>query len=179
MEPDYHTMTTDLLNSGMGDSGRLRFILECIAKNKPLYRTDRIFLESLSKTLELKIQKLENKTQKTSKQKKITKTSRKNTTTTAKKESKTEKVATTTTTAKKESKTKKVAEETVTEPKTTKKIIDDVDTGRDDKSRTLISDEYLDKHIDQIDDKRKPRKVPPEEPVRERKKSFLGRLFSR
>ena len=40
-------MATDLLNSGMGDEGRLKFILSCIEKNKPLYKTDIRFLESM------------------------------------------------------------------------------------------------------------------------------------
>lgn len=58
MEPDYHGMAMDLLNSGMGDEGRIRFILECIAKNKPLYKTDMMFLESLYNQLEHKIKTL-------------------------------------------------------------------------------------------------------------------------
>jgi len=62
MKLDYHAMAMDLLNSGMGDNGRLRFILECIAKNKPLYKTDMIFLESASSQLELKIQRLQENT---------------------------------------------------------------------------------------------------------------------
>jgi uncharacterized UBP type Zn finger protein len=48
-------MAMDLLNSGIGDEGRLKFILECIAKNKPLYKTDIIFLESMNNKLEHKI----------------------------------------------------------------------------------------------------------------------------
>lgn len=51
-------MAMDLLNSGMGDEGRLRFILECIANNKPLYKTDMMFLESLYNQLEHKIKTL-------------------------------------------------------------------------------------------------------------------------
>lgn len=58
MELDYHGMAMDLLNSGMGDEGRLRFILECIAKNKPLYKTDMMFLESMNNKLEYKIKTL-------------------------------------------------------------------------------------------------------------------------
>jgi len=58
LEPDYHGMAMDLLNSGMGDEGRLRFILECIAKNKPLYKTDMLFLESMNNKLEHKIKTL-------------------------------------------------------------------------------------------------------------------------
>ena len=69
MNPDYKTMATDLLNSGMGDEGRLRFILECIEKNKPLYNTDRMFLESKTKQLEDKIQMLQNNTFRTEKPK--------------------------------------------------------------------------------------------------------------
>ena len=52
-------MATDLLNSGIGDVGRLKFILECIANNKPLYKTDKIFLKYMSDVLELKIQRLQ------------------------------------------------------------------------------------------------------------------------
>ena len=51
-------MATDLLNAGMGDEGRLRFIIDCIAKNKPLYKTDMMFLESMSNQLEQKIKTL-------------------------------------------------------------------------------------------------------------------------
>ena len=58
MESDYHGIAMDLLNSGIGDDGRLRFILECIAKNKPLYKTDIIFLESMNNQLEHKIKTL-------------------------------------------------------------------------------------------------------------------------
>ncbi len=59
MAPDYHTMATDLLNSGMGDEGRLKFILECIKKEKPLYRTDMKFLESMTEKLDQKIRMLQ------------------------------------------------------------------------------------------------------------------------
>ena len=58
MNLDYNAMAMDLLKSGMGDEGRLRFILECIAKNKPLYKTDMMFLESLYNQLEHKIKTL-------------------------------------------------------------------------------------------------------------------------
>jgi len=69
MKPDYHEMAMDLLNSGIGDEGRLRFILECIAKNKPLYKTDMKFLESMTSQLELKIQRLQAKPSKAEKPK--------------------------------------------------------------------------------------------------------------
>ena len=46
MNPDYHSMAMELLNSGIGDEGRLKFILECISNNKPLYNTDIRFLEN-------------------------------------------------------------------------------------------------------------------------------------
>ena len=49
----------DLLNTGMWDQGRLRFILECIEKNKPIYKTDKAYLESIHEQLEDKIQKLQ------------------------------------------------------------------------------------------------------------------------
>ncbi|QLH06429.1 hypothetical protein [Nitrosopumilus ureiphilus] len=62
-------MATDLLNSGMGDEGRLRFILECIEKNRPLYKTDRVFLESMTEQLEHRIRRLQGNTVKTTKPK--------------------------------------------------------------------------------------------------------------
>ncbi|MCH7647808.1 MAG: hypothetical protein IIA83_04285 [Thaumarchaeota archaeon] len=55
-------MATDLLNTGMGDEGRLKFILSCIEKNKPLYKTDIRFLESMTDQLEQRIQRLQGNT---------------------------------------------------------------------------------------------------------------------
>ena len=55
-------MATDLLNTGMWDRDRLRFILECIEKNKSIYKTDRIYLESMTEQLENKINKLQGST---------------------------------------------------------------------------------------------------------------------
>lgn len=55
-------MATDLLNAGMGDEGRLKFILSCIEKNKPLYKTDIIFLESMTDQLEQRIERLKGNT---------------------------------------------------------------------------------------------------------------------
>jgi len=55
-------MATDLLNTGMGDEGRLKFILSCIEKNKPLYKTDIRFLESMTDQLEQKIERLKGNT---------------------------------------------------------------------------------------------------------------------
>ena len=55
-------MATDLLNTGMGDEGRLKFILSCIEKNKPLYKTDIIFLESMTDQLEWRIERLQGNT---------------------------------------------------------------------------------------------------------------------
>ncbi len=55
-------MATDLLNAGIGDEGRLKFILSCIEKNKPLYKTDIRFLESMTDQLEQKIDRLEGNT---------------------------------------------------------------------------------------------------------------------
>jgi len=52
-------MATDLLNAGMGDEGRLKFILSCIEKNKPLYKTDIRFLESMTERLEWRIERLQ------------------------------------------------------------------------------------------------------------------------
>ena len=62
MNPDYNKMATDLLNTGMWDQGRLRFILECVEQNKPIYKTDRIYLESMTKQLEDKLHKLKGST---------------------------------------------------------------------------------------------------------------------
>ena len=55
-------MATDLLNAGMGDEGRLKFILSCIEKNKPLYKTDIRFLESMNNQLEWRIERLKGST---------------------------------------------------------------------------------------------------------------------
>jgi len=51
-------MATDLLNAGMGDEGRLKFILSCIERNEPLYKTDIRFLESMTDQLEWRIERL-------------------------------------------------------------------------------------------------------------------------
>ena len=63
-------MAIDLLNTGMWDQGRLRFIIECIEKNKPIYKTDKAYLESINEQLEEKIQKLQGNTVKTTEPKK-------------------------------------------------------------------------------------------------------------
>ena len=55
-------MAIDLLNTGIGDEGRLKFILSCIEKNKPLYKTDIRFLESMTDHLEWRIQRLKGNT---------------------------------------------------------------------------------------------------------------------
>ena len=55
-------MATDLLNAGMGDEGRLKFILSCIEKNKSLYKTDIRFLESMTDQLEQRIERLKGNT---------------------------------------------------------------------------------------------------------------------
>lgn len=65
-------MATDLLNTGMWDQGRLRFILECVEQNKPIYKTDRMYLESMTKQLEDKIHKLKGSTVKITKPKENT-----------------------------------------------------------------------------------------------------------
>jgi len=51
-----------VLNAGMGDEGRLKFILSCIEQNKPLYKTDIRFLESMTEYLEWRIQRLKGNT---------------------------------------------------------------------------------------------------------------------
>jgi hypothetical protein len=65
LNPDYKKMAIDLLNTGMWDQGRLRFIIECIENNKPIYKTDKAYLESINEQLEDKIQKLQGSTVKT------------------------------------------------------------------------------------------------------------------
>lgn len=70
MNPDYKKIATDLLNTGMWDQGRLRFIIECIEKNKPIYKTDKEYLEAMNKQLEDKIQKLQGSAIKTTEPKK-------------------------------------------------------------------------------------------------------------
>jgi len=62
-------MATDLLNTGMWDQGRLKFILECVEQNKPIYKTDMMYLESMTKQLEDKIHKLKGSTVKITKPK--------------------------------------------------------------------------------------------------------------
>ncbi len=54
-------MATDLINAGMGDKGRLEFILECIQKNKPLYTTDERYLIQKYDTFEAKLEMLSGK----------------------------------------------------------------------------------------------------------------------
>jgi len=59
-------MATDLINAGMGDKGRLEFILECLQKDKPLYNTDSKYLREKYDTFETKLEMLSGK-KKTSK----------------------------------------------------------------------------------------------------------------
>ena len=93
----------------------MQFILQCIDKNKPLYKTDIKFLESLTKQLDLKIKKLD--------------TSQKN--------------------------------HTTKHPK------------------TLLSDEFLDKHLDKIELEKSSKIQSHTMPTREKRKSFLRRIFSK
>jgi hypothetical protein len=65
-------MATDLLNTGMWDQGRLKFILECVEQNKSIYKTDKIYLESMTQQLEDKIHKLKQSTVKITKPKENT-----------------------------------------------------------------------------------------------------------
>ena len=109
-------MVTDLIDSGIGEEGRLQFILECIDKNKPLYKTDIKFLESLTKQLDLKIKYL--------------------------------------------SSNKKT-----------------------NHPKTLLSDEFLDEHLDKMELK-KSTKIQQQShnnniPTKKKKKSFLRRIFSK
>jgi len=46
----------------IGRNGRLKFILSCIEKNKPLYKTDIRFLESMTDRLEWRIERLKGNT---------------------------------------------------------------------------------------------------------------------
>ena len=62
-------MATDLLNTGMGDEGRLKFILSCIEQNKPLYKTDIRFLESMTDQLEQRVERLKGNTDSKQKEK--------------------------------------------------------------------------------------------------------------
>ncbi len=58
MTRDYHSMISDLIDSGIGDRGRLEFMLDCLNSDKPLYNTDMIYLESAYDQLESKIKTL-------------------------------------------------------------------------------------------------------------------------
>ena len=49
-------MATDLLNAGIGDVGRLEFILECIQNKKPLYNTDEKYLRRKYREFETKLE---------------------------------------------------------------------------------------------------------------------------
>ena len=158
MEPDYHAMATDLLNSGMGDNGRLKFILECIAKDKPLYKTDIIFLESMNNKLEAKIQKLQTSAAapKVARQKKA------------------EEVP-------KVARQKKVVKDV---PKAVKQKkaeeVPNVVKQKSGKTKTLISDEHLDQHLDQLSGRNNARKTQaPSAIEKKKKKSFFARLFSK
>jgi len=109
-------MVTDLIDSGIGEEGRLQFILQCIDKNKSLYKTDIKFLESLTEQLDLKIKKLD--------------TTQKN--------------------------------NTSKHPK------------------TLLSDEFLDRHLDKIESKKKNVKTSQHSTIPTRKKkSIFRRIFSK
>ena len=158
MEPDYYAMATDLLNSGMGDSGRLKFILECIAKDKPLYKTDIIFLESMNSKLEAKIQKLQTSaaTPKVVKQKKVEEAPK----------------------VVKQKKTVKDAPKVVKQKKTEE--APNVVKQKSGKTKTLISDEHLDQHLDQLSNKNNTRKTrAPSTIEKKKKKTFFARLFSK
>ena len=158
MEPDYYAMATDLLNSGMGDSGRLKFILECIAKDKPLYKTDIIFLESMNSKLEAKIQKLQTSaaTPKVVRQKKVEEAPK----------------------VVKQKKAEKDAPKVVKQKKTEE--APNVVKQKSGKTKTLISDEHLDQHLDQLSNKNNTRKTrAPSTIEKKKKKSFFARLFSK
>lgn len=159
MEPDYHAMATDLLNSGMGDNGRLKFILECIAKDKPLYKTDIIFLESMNNKLEAKIQKLQTSAAapKVARQKKAEEVP---------------KVA-------RQKKVVKDAPKAVKQKKAEE--VPNVVKQKSGKTKTLISDEHLDQHLDQLSGRNNARKTQAPSAIekKKKKKSFFARLFSK
>lgn len=159
MEPDYHAMATDLLNSGMGDNGRLKFILECIAKDKPLYKTDIIFLESMNNKLEAKIQKLQTSAvaPKVARQKKVKEVP---------------KVA-------RQKKVVKDAPKAVKQKKAEE--VPNVVKQKSGKTKTLISDEHLDQHLDQLSGRNNARKTQAPSAIekKKKKKSFFARLFSK
>ena len=170
MEPDYYAMATDLLNSGMGDSGRLKFILECIAKDKPLYKTDIIFLESMNSKLEAKIQKLQTSaaTPKVVKQKKVEEVPK------VVKQKKTEEAPNVV----KQKKAVKDVPKVVKQKKTEE--APNVVKQKSGKTKTLISDEHLDQHLDQLSNKNNTRKTrAPSTIEKKKKKSFFARLFSK
>ena len=159
MEPDYHAMATDLLNSGMGDNGRLKFILECIAKDKPLYKTDIIFLESMNNKLEAKIQKLQTsaaapKVARQKKAKEVPKVAR-------------------------QKKVVKDAPKAVKQKKAEE--VPNVVKQKSGKTKTLISDEHLDQHLDQLSGRNNARKTQAPSAIekKKKKKSFFARLFSK
>jgi len=113
-------MATDLIDSGIGEERRLQFILQCIDKNKPLYKTDIKFLESLTEQLDLKIKKLEGNN--------------------------------------------------------VKKAQDCAHTSK----ISLLSDEFLDKHLDKIESKKKNVKTSQHSTIPTRKKkSIFRRIFSK
>lgn len=120
MEPDYYKMATDLIDTGIGEEGRLQFILECINKNKPLYKTDKIFLESCNNKLEAKIKLLQKN------------------------------------------------------PVSSAKTVVKVPKPKTNSSRTLLSDEHLDKHLDELDNNKSKSMTKPAV----EKKSFFKRIFS-
>ena len=60
-------MATDLLNAGMGDVGRLKFIQECITKQKPLYNTDKKYLRQKYQEFETKLEILSGRKKKKAK----------------------------------------------------------------------------------------------------------------
>lgn len=159
MEPDYHAMATDLLNSGMGDNGRLKFILECIAKDKPLYKTDIIFLETMNNKLEAKIQKLQTSAvaPKVARQKKAEEVP---------------KVA-------RQKKVVKDAPKAVKQKKAEE--VPNVVKQKSGKTKTLISDEHLDQHLDQLSGRNNARKTQAPSAIekKKKKKSFFARLFSK
>ena len=152
MEPDYKTMATDLLDSGMGDDGRLRFILGCIEKNKPLYKTDIRFLEHMTGLLETRIQRLQKGSSSHA-------GSDKRMPSNAPKPEKTV------------SKTQESHTSTFENPEGN---VRQETKPREGKTRALISDEVLDAIIDRQNSKAvKSIKTP------KKKKSFLARMFSR
>lgn len=59
MDESLKIKVQELIDSGLGDTGRLEHIMDYIVKDKPLFKSDLKYLENMHKFLLDKIQKLE------------------------------------------------------------------------------------------------------------------------